>query len=102
MWDFYLVTVNKTWWDKLPADVRAGLKRALDRATEWNWENTNLVNKEAYEKIAKSGATITDLTPEQRKAWATAVQPIWTKIGEPLVGKDAMSRIIEIGDRNRK
>jgi C4-dicarboxylate-binding protein DctP len=102
VWDFYIVAVNKPWWDKLPADVRAGLKRAIDRATVWNWENTKAVNREAYEKIAASGAKIHDLTPEQRKAWATAVKPVWSNIGEPLVGKEVMARIIQIGDKHRQ
>lgn len=101
IWDFYIVAVNKTWWDKLPADVRAGLKRAIDRATDWNWENTAIANREAYEKIRAAGATINDLTPEQRKAWADAVKPVWSSLGDGLVGKEVMSRLVQIGDKHR-
>lgn len=102
IWDFYIVAVNKSWWDKLPADVRAGLKRAIDRTTVWNWENTEVANREAYEKMKAAGATIHDLTAEQRRAWAAAVKPVWSSIGDRLVGKEVMTRVIAIGDKHRK
>ncbi|MGE0797391.1 MAG: TRAP transporter substrate-binding protein [Lautropia sp.] len=102
VWDFYIVAVNKSWWDKLPDDIRAGLKRAMDRATVWNWENTATVNKEAYEKIKAGGGIVHELDAAQKQAWAAAVRPIWSSVGERLVGKEVMTRLIEIGDAQRK
>lgn len=101
IWDFYIVATNKAWWDGLPADTRDGLKRAMDRATAWNWENTNQANDAAYETMAKEGATIHELTPEQRRAWAEAVKPVWSQLGDKLVGAKVMQKLARIGDKHR-
>lgn len=101
IWDFYIVSTNKAWWDGLPSDQRAGLRKALDKATAWNWENANKANEDAYVKMAAQGATINDLTPAQRKAWADAVKPLWNGLGTKLVGQDTMDRLATIGDKHR-
>ncbi len=96
-YSFYIVGANKQWWDGLGDEERSAIQEALDVATEWNWENTTKENEEAYAKVAALGKTINEITPEQRKLWAAAVQPVWEKFGEPLVGAEAMQRLKEIG-----
>jgi C4-dicarboxylate-binding protein DctP len=97
IWDFYIVATNKSWWDKLDAKTRDDLKAALHEATAWNWKNTNEENAKAYETMKAAGVTIHSLTPEQKEAWAKAVQPLWKSLGNELVGEKTMARLVQIG-----
>lgn len=101
IWDFYIVSTNKAWWDKLDPSVRDTLKKAIDQTTKWNWENTNAENERAFDVMKKAGATIHDLTPEQRAAWVNAVKPLWASLGNSLVGEKVMGRLVEIGNKYR-
>jgi C4-dicarboxylate-binding protein DctP len=94
--DFYLVATNKAWWDKLPDDVRAGIKAALAVATKWNWENTDKENADAYAQLKKMGKNVYDLDSAQRAQWVAAVQPLWKQFGDDAVGPEVMSRLREI------
>jgi C4-dicarboxylate-binding protein DctP len=94
--DFYLVTTNKKWWDGLPEDVRKAFEQSMKEATAWNWENTDKANAEAYKKVIAAGKKVYDLTPEQRKQWVDAVQPLWKKYGTDVVGEDVMKKIEKI------
>ena len=51
----YMVLVNNKWWNGLPADIRAGLTKAMAEATEVNNEIANKLNAEAKKKIASLG-----------------------------------------------
>ena len=76
----YMVLVNNKWWTGLPADIRAGLTKALAEATEANNKIANKLNVEAKKKIEASGVTtIHELTPEQHAAWVKAMHPVWAK-----------------------
>ncbi len=101
IWDFYIVSTNKAWWDKLDAGTRATIKKALDETTKWNWENTHAENARAFDVMKKAGATIHDLTPQQKAAWVDAVKPLWSSLGNSLVGDKVMARLIEIGEKHR-
>jgi len=98
--DFYVVGTNKAWWDRLPADTRDAIRRAMQRTTEWNWTNTERINEESYQRIASLGAMIHALTPGQRAEWREAMRPTWTRLGNPLVGEAVMARLARIGEAN--
>lgn len=95
--DFYVVGSNKQWWEALPADVRKGIQEALDATTKWNWENAKSINQKSNETIEASGVEIHQLSEAQKKPWVAAVQPIWKRFGEDLIGAKAMARLKEIG-----
>jgi len=95
-YDFYLVATGKSWWDRLPADVRTGFEESLKVATAWNWENTQRENDAAYAQVKAAGKPINALSPEQRKLWVDALQPVWVEFGDKLVGVDIMARLKEI------
>ena len=101
IWDFYIVSTNKAWWDKLDPATRDTIKKAFAETTKWNWENTNAENERAFELMKKSGATIHDLTPQQKAAWVDAVKPLWASLGNSLVGDKVMGRLVEIADKYR-
>lgn len=100
IYDFYIVAVNKDWWDGLDEGVRKELQAVMDETTKWNWENTDRVNAEAAEKMEAEGATIHPLSDEQRAEWKKAMRPVWDKLGTSQVGEELMQRLIEIGEQN--
>jgi C4-dicarboxylate-binding protein DctP len=95
--DFYVVSTNKPWWDRLPAATRDTIKGVLNKVTEWNWANTARVNEEAYQRMASLGATIHTLSDAQRAEWKEAMRPTWARVGNPLVGEAVMQRLAQIG-----
>jgi C4-dicarboxylate-binding protein DctP len=97
VYSFYIVSTNKQWWDGLPAEVRTGLKKAIDAATQWNWKNGQRVNDEANAKIKAAGVKIVQLDDAQRAKWVAASKPVWKKLGNDLVGDKVMTRLEEIG-----
>ncbi len=94
----YMVLVNAKWWNGLPADIRAGLSKAMAEATALNNENADKLNAEAKKKIAASGVTtIHELTPAQHAAWVKAMKPVWTKF-EGQIGKDIVAAAVASND----
>jgi C4-dicarboxylate-binding protein DctP len=86
----YMVVVNAGWWDKLPADIRGGLEKAMQAATKTNNEIADKLNADARKKVAATpGVTIHQLTADQRNQWKKAMEPVWKKfqggIGEDLI-----------------
>jgi len=73
-----MVTVNKGWWNGLPADIRAGLEQALRDASAYNDSNAEESIQSDRAKVLASGrTTVHTLTPEQRAAWRDAMAPVW-------------------------
>jgi C4-dicarboxylate-binding protein DctP len=84
----YMVLVNLKWWKGLPADIRDGLAKAMDQATQVNNDVAAKLNDEAKKKIIASGVTtVHTLTPEQHAVWVKAFKPVWAKF-EKDIGKD--------------
>lgn len=84
----YMVTVNRNWWNGLPADVREGLAQALRDATQYNDSTAGKSILADREKIIASGkTTVHALTPEQLAAWRAAMAPVWKQF-EGEIGAD--------------
>ncbi len=87
----YMVITNTKWWDGLPADIRKGLKAAMDESIAYG-------NKVAFQEalsfkdkiIADKKAEVVPMTKEQKAAWRTAMKPVWKKF-EGEIGKDLIS-----------
>ncbi|WP_116132759.1 TRAP transporter substrate-binding protein [Tropicimonas sp. IMCC34043] len=95
-YSFFVVGVNKGWWDTMPEDQRAAISEALDVATDWITQNAKEANAEAYALMAEKGVVIHDITPEQRQLWIDAVAPVWESYGVNLAGEKVMNRLKEI------
>ena len=86
----YAVIVNTKFWNGLPADIRTQLDKAMDEATDYTNSIARKENEDALAEIKTSGkTTLHYLTPEQRKAWQTAMAPTyqWAK---SRVGSEAL------------
>ncbi len=81
------IVVNKSRWDKLPAEVRNALAAAADDLQEAVITRVERDTAAAFEAMKKGGATITEFTPEQRTRWANSLPNIAQKWAEPLEAK---------------
>jgi len=87
----YAVIANKKFWDTLPADIRAGLEKAMAEATKFSNDIAQKENDDALEEIKKSGKSqVLALTPEQKAAWRKALEPVYTEMVS-RVGKDIIA-----------
>jgi C4-dicarboxylate-binding protein DctP len=84
--DYLVVTSNK-FWDKLPGDVREQLGEIVQRVTDTRNAESSMVNNSNKQNIIEAGGVVRTLTPEQRQAWVTALQPVWKKF-EKDIGVD--------------
>ena len=84
----YMVITNAKWWDGLPADVRAGLTKAMDEATAYGNKLADDINQRDKKLIADAGkAKIQQLSKDDLAAWQKAMAPVWKKF-EGGIGKD--------------
>ena len=89
----YLVVTSRKWWNGLPADVRDQLGKILKEVTETRNAESSAVNEANKQNVIKAGSTVRTLTPEQRKEWVKALQPVWKKF-EKDVGSDLIEAAI--------
>lgn len=84
----YLLTVNPSFWQSLPADVRAELETIAVEVSNWANERSATINTEAREKIRESGQSeIATLTDDELKVWQETMRPVWGKF-EDKIGAD--------------
>jgi C4-dicarboxylate-binding protein DctP len=84
----YMVITNAKWWDGLPADVKAGLTKAMDEATAYGNKLADDINQRDKKLIADAGkAKIQALSKDDLAAWQKAMAPVWKKF-EDGIGKD--------------
>ena len=84
----YMVITNGPWWDKLPADVRDGLSKAMAEATAHANKLAEELNARDMKRIADAGkAKIQPLTKDDVAAWRKAMAPVWKKF-EGDIGAD--------------
>lgn len=90
----YAVITNSDFWEGLPDDVRAGMKKALDETTQWVRDNSERLNQENLEKIKADGTLkeIHELTDEERQAWMEAMDVVYEEF-EDEVGKDLIDAV---------
>jgi C4-dicarboxylate-binding protein DctP len=87
----YAVITNKKFWEGLPADVRAGLEKAMAEATAFTNTIAQKENDEALDAVRKSGKTqLIQLTPDQKAAWRKAVDPVYKDMAG-RVGKEILA-----------
>ena len=87
----YMVVANGKWWNGLPADVKAGLSKAMSEAIA-------VGNKIAFEEgedykakvVAANKAKVLTLSKENLAAWRAAMKPVWGKFEEEI-GKDLIA-----------
>ena len=89
----YGLITSKTFWNSLPADVRAQLDRAVTESTEFFNTTAAKDNADALDKIKASGKTeMHILTDAEKKAWIAKLMPVHTEM-QARFGKDFIERV---------
>ncbi len=86
----YAVIVNKTFWDGLPADIRAQLTKAMKEATVYSNDISRKENEESLEDMRKSGKIeIIKPTEAENAAMRAAMEPVVkdvaARVGQSLI-----------------
>ena len=82
--------VNKNFWDKLPADIRSALEKAMAEATTYANNISEQENEYAIAEMKKSGkTTFYELTAQEQSAWHKALEPVTqemaSRVGKGLI-----------------
>ena len=89
----YAVIVNKKFWEGLPADVRAGLDKAMQEATVYANQISHRDNDDALAAMKASGKTeFYQPTAGEREALCKAMYPVYQQMAD-RVGKDLIAAI---------
>jgi C4-dicarboxylate-binding protein DctP len=89
----YAVIVNKAFWDKMPADVRDGLTKAMAEATAFGNEISQKDNDNAMAAMRASGKTeFYQPTQAEHDALCKAMRPVYEKMSD-RVGEDLVAAI---------
>jgi C4-dicarboxylate-binding protein DctP len=87
----YLVTVNASFWNSLPDDIRAELEAIMDEVTVWGNEHSERINLDDRQKIIDSGISeVITLTPDELREWQDIMKPVWTQF-EDNIGRDLIA-----------
>ena len=91
----YMVITNAGWWDKLPADVREGLTKAMDVATKHANKLAGELNERDRQRIVEANkAQVYELTKDDVAAWRKTMQPVWNKF-ESEIGADLIQAALK-------
>jgi len=89
----YAVIVNKAFWDGLPADVRAGLTKAMAESTKYANDIAKKDNDDALAGMKATGKTdFFQPTAAERDVLCKAMAPVYTEMAD-RVGKDLIAAI---------
>ena len=72
----YIVSVNKGFYDGLPAPLKTAFDQSIQAATEFNKREIRDEVKRAEDAMVKAGVKIIDLTVQERNRWVQTVQPV--------------------------
>lgn len=101
LWDYVLDSTGwyisqKTLDNKLNAEQRAAVLECAGQAIKWAEGYLGDSEKQILEKLKGKGLEITALTPEEKKAFAEACKPLYTKY-ETIIGKNVFDLFKRVG-----
>ena len=89
----YAVIVNKAFWDRLPADIRAALESAIAETTPYANEEARKENEQALADMTSLGTTnFHEPTESERAAWIAAFAGVEDRVAD-RVGRDLIQRM---------
>jgi len=98
LWDSVgIFLVNKATWDKLSADQRGAIERAMavENAVLWRKEIRGLEAKLREAHVA-GGGQVVELNAEQRAAWRKTIAPAWPEMVKSIGGQgEKLFKVIE-------
>ena len=94
----YMVVTNAKWWYGLPADIRAGLEKAMSESIAYG-NKIALTDDASYRAkvIAAKKAKVIKLTKAQKAEWRKAMKPVWAEF-EPEIGQDLINAALQANE----
>ncbi len=98
----YAVIVNKTFWDGLPANIRATLDKAMADTTVFERKIAQEENDEALAKVRAAGTTqIYTLPYKDRVVWQQVLLPVHKEF-EEKIGRDMIQAVYNVAAQVEK
>jgi len=92
----YMVAVNPSFWQGLPADIRTELDAIVLEVAQWVNNRASEINQESKVKIEESGRSeVVQLTEEELTVWRNTMKPVWEKF-EKEIGLGLITVAMEI------
>lgn len=89
----YIVLMNEEFWKELPPDIQEIITQALEETTEWVKRHSIEINDQYIRNLKReTDILIYTLTPEDRKIWREALQPVYEETS-PILGKYLMKEL---------
>jgi tripartite ATP-independent transporter DctP family solute receptor len=85
----HLLLINKKLFDSFPAEDQKIIAAAAQESAIYQRTINRQMNSDFVAELKKAGVTVTELTPEQKKAFQAAVAPVYVT-WEPKIGKALM------------
>jgi C4-dicarboxylate-binding protein DctP len=80
----YAVIVSKRFWTNLPKGIRKQLEQILAEVTRDRNALSRKLNLANRAKVIAAGGKVRTLSAAQRKAWRTAMKPVWDKFAKGI------------------
>jgi TRAP-type transport system periplasmic protein len=91
----HILLINKKLFDSFPADDQKVIQDAAKESALFQRATNRKMNSDYVGELKKGGMTVTELTPEQVKAFQDAVAPVYAQF-EDKIGKDLIAEVKSI------
>ena len=82
----HIMLINKKLWDSFPAGDQKIIAEAAQESAIYQRGMNRKMNRDFVDNLKKAGNTVTELTPEQHKAFVDACASVYAT-WEPKIGK---------------
>ncbi|MBI5909929.1 MAG: pyruvate, phosphate dikinase [Betaproteobacteria bacterium] len=96
-----VLVLNKSAWDKLPADLRPALQGAMDRLTRQIRNNLRDALPDNIAQLRKLGYHFVSITDEEKKSFEKSAKKVYREF-EPIVGRDFLRKVLAARARYRR
>ena len=91
---FGFLVASSDWWNKLPADIRAGLMKATDRLVKEQRAEMAEQDVLLLQQVVAKGCQLHTQTPVEEAAWKKTLQPVYKEFA-PMIGADLVKETQE-------
>jgi TRAP-type C4-dicarboxylate transport system substrate-binding protein len=94
--------INKSTWEKIPADIRPALLEAAREAGKRLQDEIRKSGDRDVEAMKKRGLNVVKVDPKAREQWQKTAESLYPKIRGTLVPADAFDEAMRLRDAYRK
>ncbi len=83
-YSMHILMMNKDFWDNLPKDIQAIIKKSADEALKYQRSITTELEKKAEDKLIAEGVQLHKLTPEELAEYKRITRPVWNMFADRI------------------